>query len=126
MTSARSPCVAGDMTAPSVTPARARREGRDSDAARANPFARWHLSASALTCAAFTADGSLVAITGADGLCRVLNVASWERPALAGRAPRTLQSRCVLATYLQPLKLTPSNVLSGLAERWTTPSCMLK
>ena len=66
----------GDLTVPSVTPAR-----RDD---RANPFARWHLSAQPLTGAAFSPDGARLAVSGGDGLCRVLDVASWERPALAG------------------------------------------
>lgn len=69
------PQLTGDLSAPSVT------HGRKCGA---NPFARWHLSARALTCASFTPNGARVAVSGADGLCRVLDVASWERPALWG------------------------------------------
>lgn len=71
----RFPRLTGDLSKPSVTPSRT--EG-------SNPFARWHLSSMPLTCAAFTAGGKRVAVSGADGLCRVLDVSNWERPAIAG------------------------------------------
>jgi hypothetical protein len=75
------PPIAGDASAPSVTPGRVGKDGQ----ALANPFARWHLGDGPMACASFSPDGQFLAVAGArDGICRILDVTHWELPKLCG------------------------------------------
>ena len=102
------PPLKGDLSAPSVTPGR--REG-------SNPFARWHLSAGALTCAAFTAEGARVAVSGSDGLCRVLDVSSWERRGGGGASIHT-QPHVLFSLNLKGFDRGGKHVFFIGCERW--------
>jgi hypothetical protein len=55
------PPIAGDASAPSVTPGRVGKDGQ----ALANPFARWHLGDGPMACASFSPDGQFLAVAGA-------------------------------------------------------------